>query len=62
MMLEGQLKVVILNKSYSCYLDRDFILCVPHLHTASSCQRNLITTFHIEAMIALITKMSLVFS
>ena len=35
MMLEGQLKVVILNRSNSCYLNHDFILCVPHLHTGT---------------------------
>ena len=35
MMQEGQLKVVILNRSNSCYLNHDFILCVPHLHTGT---------------------------
>ena len=35
MMLEGQLKVVILNRSNSCYPTHDFILCVPHLHAGT---------------------------
>ena len=34
----------------------------PMMVNFSSCQRNLIKTFHIEGMIALITKMTLIFS
>ena len=45
MMLGGQLKVVILNKSY---LNHDFILRVPHLHTGTI----VIWQFHCSAIVS----------
>ena len=48
----------VIEKRHSIYI-RTVTHCIVSF---SSCQRNLIKTFQIEAMIALITKMAMIFS
>ena len=46
---------------WNLFADLDEPLCLVHV-SFSSCQRNLIKTFQIEGMIALIAKMDMIFS
>jgi hypothetical protein len=61
----GPYKSIDGNFWYHSIIYFGFHLCAPSEYLMirfSSCQQNLIKTFHIEAIVALITKMALIFS
>ena len=61
-LLLDRLFVNVLTKTFAWFTRACCHYLEPTYVSFSSCQRNLIKTFQIEAMIALITKMTLVFS
>ena len=65
--------IALLSSKYLIYISGTIVICIEKVIffvksmylpkvSFSSCQRNLIKTFQIEAMIALITKMAMIFS
>ena len=52
----------IIEDTFECQMKQCEIECTVPYGGFSSCQRNLIKTFQIDGMIALITKMDLMFS